>query len=115
MTAILGFIPPLDRRLSIAIKSGNAANVVPNPATKPNTSERLKRGAIKLGASRRIRSLRFPHAVSVRIKRTIASLTLIRRLNGILSACAILARKSFDRATTTQTLTGYLNTLEGEA
>jgi len=40
MAAILGFIPALDRRLSIAIKSGTAANVVPNPATNPKTSER---------------------------------------------------------------------------
>jgi len=37
---ILGFMPALDRRLSIAIKSGMAANVVPNPAKNPNTSDR---------------------------------------------------------------------------
>jgi len=38
--AILGFIPALDRRLSIAIKSGIAAKVVPNPASKPKISDR---------------------------------------------------------------------------
>jgi hypothetical protein len=40
MAAILGFIPALDRRLSIAIKSGTAAKVVPKPAKKPKISER---------------------------------------------------------------------------
>ena len=40
MPAIVGFMPLLDRRLSIAIKSGTAAKVVPKPATKPTTSER---------------------------------------------------------------------------
>jgi hypothetical protein len=40
MAAILGFMPLLDLRLSIPIKSGKAAKVVPNPATKPMTSDR---------------------------------------------------------------------------
>jgi hypothetical protein len=37
---ILGFMPALDRRLSIATKSVTAAKVVPNPATMPTTSDR---------------------------------------------------------------------------
>jgi hypothetical protein len=40
IAAILGFIPALDLRLSIAIKSGIDAKVVPNPAKKPKTSDR---------------------------------------------------------------------------
>jgi hypothetical protein len=36
--AMVGFIPLLDRRLNMAIKSGTAAKVVPNPATKPMIS-----------------------------------------------------------------------------
>jgi hypothetical protein len=40
IAVILGFMPALDRRLSIAIKSGIAAKVVPKPATKPKTSDR---------------------------------------------------------------------------
>jgi hypothetical protein len=40
MAAIVGFMPWLDRRLSILIKSGTAAKVVPKPATKPRTSDR---------------------------------------------------------------------------
>ena len=44
MAAILGFMPLLDLRFNIPIKSGSAANVVPNPATKPTISERLKTG-----------------------------------------------------------------------
>src|SRR6476660_5520473 len=35
IAAIVGFMPSQDRRLSIAMRSGRAANVVPNPATKP--------------------------------------------------------------------------------
>jgi hypothetical protein len=35
IAAILGFMPTIDRRLSMATKSGRAAKVVPNPATKP--------------------------------------------------------------------------------
>src|SRR6476659_5918791 len=38
IAAMVGFIPWQDRRLSIAIKSGMAAKVVPNPATKPTIS-----------------------------------------------------------------------------
>jgi hypothetical protein len=44
IAAILGFIPADDRRLSIAIKSGTAAKVVPKPATRPKTSDRLNCG-----------------------------------------------------------------------
>jgi len=33
-----GFMPSLDRRLSIATKSGKAAKVVPNPASGPTIS-----------------------------------------------------------------------------
>jgi hypothetical protein len=40
MADILGFIPALDRRLSIATRSGTAAKVVPKPATKPKISDR---------------------------------------------------------------------------
>ena len=39
-----GFIPALERRLSIPIKSGSAAKVVPKPATKPRISDRWNRG-----------------------------------------------------------------------
>jgi hypothetical protein len=35
MAAILGFMPMLERLFSIAMRSGRAAKVVPNPATKP--------------------------------------------------------------------------------
>jgi hypothetical protein len=42
IAAIRGFIPALDRRLSIAIKSGIAAKVVPKPATTPKISDRLR-------------------------------------------------------------------------
>src|SRR4249919_1501883 len=41
IAAILGFMPALDRRLNIAIKSGTAAKVVPKPATMPTISDRL--------------------------------------------------------------------------
>jgi hypothetical protein len=44
MAAILGFMPWLERRLSMAIRSGTAAKIVPRPATKPKTSERWNRG-----------------------------------------------------------------------
>ena len=51
IAAILGFMPALDRRLSIAIRSGIAAKVVPNPATTPMTSERCILGISKLFVS----------------------------------------------------------------
>jgi hypothetical protein len=51
MAAIVGFIPWLDRRLSILIKSGTAAKVVPKPATKPNTSDRWNPGKSRLDVS----------------------------------------------------------------
>src|SRR5215471_833663 len=38
IAAMVGFMPWQDRRLSMAIRSGKAANVVPNPATKPMIS-----------------------------------------------------------------------------
>jgi hypothetical protein len=44
MLAIVGLMPWLDRRLIILARSGIAANVVPNPATKPTISERCQRG-----------------------------------------------------------------------
>ena len=44
IAAIFGFMPALDRRLSMAIRSGTAAKVVPNPAIKPRTSERVNLG-----------------------------------------------------------------------
>jgi hypothetical protein len=56
MAAILGFMPLLDRRLSMATRSGTAANVVPRPATKPRISDRCSRGANRLGVSRGTRS-----------------------------------------------------------
>ncbi len=40
VAAMRGFMPALDWRLSIAIKSGSAANVVPKPVSRPMTSER---------------------------------------------------------------------------
>src|ERR1700739_4921108 len=51
IAAILGFMPALDRRLSIAIRSGIAAKVVPNPATTPTISERCILGISKLFVS----------------------------------------------------------------
>jgi hypothetical protein len=48
MAAILGFIPLLDLRLSIPIKSGKAAKVVPKPATKPTTSDLRQSEFIRL-------------------------------------------------------------------
>jgi len=51
MAAILGFMPLLDLRLSIAIKSGRAAKVVPNPATKPTTSDLRKLECKRLSGS----------------------------------------------------------------
>src|SRR5215469_16323115 len=36
---IRGFMPRLDRRLSIATKSGNAATIVPSPTRKPSISD----------------------------------------------------------------------------
>src|SRR6185295_690580 len=51
MAAILGFMPLLDLRLSIPIKSGRAAKVVPNPATKPTTSDLRKLGSNRLSVS----------------------------------------------------------------
>src|SRR5215510_9480248 len=51
MAAILGFNPLLDLRLSIANKSGRAAKVVPNPATKPMTSDLRKLGSNRLWGS----------------------------------------------------------------
>jgi hypothetical protein len=58
IAAILGFMPALERLLSIAIKSGTAANVVPRPAIKPNTSDRLNLGIRRLAASRGSMSLK---------------------------------------------------------
>lgn len=51
IAAILGFMPALDRRLSIATRSGIAAKVVPNPATIPIISERRILGTSKLCVS----------------------------------------------------------------
>src|SRR5277367_2897073 len=45
MAAIRGFMPPVERRLSIAMRSGKTAKVVPRPATKPNMSDRWKLGS----------------------------------------------------------------------
>jgi hypothetical protein len=56
IAAILGFIPTLDRRLSIAIKSGIAAKVVPNPATRPRISGLFNSGKRRLWVSRGIKS-----------------------------------------------------------
>src|SRR5215471_8987590 len=52
IATILGFIPCVDRRLSIAIRSGNAAKVVPKPATNPTISDLLNFGTSKLDVSR---------------------------------------------------------------
>src|SRR3954452_3824672 len=51
IAAIRGFMPAVDWRLSIAIKSGAAAKVVPNPATKPKISDRLNSGRNRLWVS----------------------------------------------------------------
>src|SRR5512134_1226134 len=51
MPAIVGFMPWADRRLSILNRSGKAAKVVPNPATKPTTSDRLSVGSSRLAMS----------------------------------------------------------------
>ena len=40
MADILGFMPALDRRHNMAIKSGREAKVVPKPATRPTISDR---------------------------------------------------------------------------
>jgi hypothetical protein len=49
IASILGFILAVDRRRSMASKSGREANVVPGPATKPTTSERFRVGEQALG------------------------------------------------------------------
>jgi len=49
---MVGFIPLLDRRLNILIKSGTAANVVPKPAATPMISDRWKPGTSRLDVSR---------------------------------------------------------------
>jgi hypothetical protein len=46
-----GFMPALDCRLSMAIKSGIAAKVVPNPATNPRISDRRNLGTSRLDVS----------------------------------------------------------------
>ena len=51
IAAIFGFMPALDRRLSIEIRSGKAAKVVPNPAIKPRISDRVNVGASRLCVS----------------------------------------------------------------
>jgi hypothetical protein len=51
MAAIFGFMPALDRRLTIEIRSGKAAKVVPNPATRPRISDRVNVGASRLCVS----------------------------------------------------------------
>jgi hypothetical protein len=51
IAAILGFIPAVDLRLSIATKSGTAANVVPIPAKNPMISDRRSLGAKRLAVS----------------------------------------------------------------
>ena len=51
MLAIVGLMPWLDRRFIILTRSGIAANVVPNPATKPAIFERLNVGASRLCVS----------------------------------------------------------------
>jgi len=56
IVAMLGFMPALDRRLSIAVKSGTAAKVVPNPAKKPKISDRRRLGMSRLRVSRGTRS-----------------------------------------------------------
>jgi hypothetical protein len=48
IAAMRGFIPAVERRLSIAIRSGTAAKVVPKPAMTPKTSDRVNLGARRL-------------------------------------------------------------------
>src|SRR5262245_19747237 len=69
MPAILGLTPALDRRRSIAIKSGSAAQVVPNPATKPTISDRCNVGTRRLLASRTASSPQ-PQSASVLSQKT---------------------------------------------
>ncbi len=56
IATILGFMPALDLRLSIATKSGTAAKVVPSPATNPRISDRWNLGMNRLDVSRGTRS-----------------------------------------------------------
>src|SRR3954451_15639070 len=51
IAAIVGLTPLLDRRLNIPIRSGTAAKVVPNPATKPKTSDFRSPGKNRLDVS----------------------------------------------------------------
>src|ERR1700740_326383 len=51
IATILGFMPALERRLSMASKSGTAANVVPRPAINPRISDRLNLGRNRLDVS----------------------------------------------------------------
>src|SRR6516164_7325092 len=75
IAAIVGFIPALDRRLSIAIKSGTAAKVVPKPATKPRTSDRVNLGMSRDDVSCGIRPSQ-PSSVNTLTKRTATIHTL---------------------------------------
>jgi hypothetical protein len=77
IAAIRGFIPALDRRLSITIKSGAAAKVVPNPATKPKISDRCNLGTNKLFVSRGTRSWQLHK--NIRLKTMTANITLLNR------------------------------------
>src|SRR5271165_2596721 len=68
-------MPALEPRLSIAIKSGMAAKVVPKPATKPRTSDRLRLGSSKLCVSCGTRSSQ-PQSATMHGRKT-ASVTLL--------------------------------------
>src|SRR5215831_5741289 len=74
IAAILGFIPAVDRRLNIAIRSGTAANVVPKPARKPTISDRCSDGTSRLDTSLGARS---PQPAHDRAPTTISAATLL--------------------------------------
>jgi len=81
IAAILGFIPALERRRSIAIRSGSAAKVVPNPATSPRISERLKVGKSKLCVSRGMRSeVSGPRACTAAARQTVTRIRAVATL-----------------------------------
>src|SRR5215469_11120940 len=78
MAAILGFMPALDRRRNIAIKSGTAAKVVPKPAIMPTISDRCNLGTRRLDVSCGVSS---PQPLSgIMLRRRTASNSQLNRL-----------------------------------
>jgi len=97
IAAILGFMPALDRRLNIAIKSGKAAKVVPKPATMPTISDRLKPVNRMLCVSPGTRSLQADREIVLqRIPQS--TILLNRYIQSTLAKRAQLAPSSLGRA-----------------